>query len=256
MHFIKTYYETPGIPEAYGRHTSLLPSEERILEELRGELIGRTLLDIGVGAGRTTPYLRALAGSYVGIDYSEPMLRLAHANHPDAEFLHCDARRMPFGDGSFDAVFIPYNALDDVDHDDRIAIIGEVHRLLRDDGLLIFSSHNRASSRRSAFRPQRPLWSLDRPVAGNIAALAKYARGIANRLRLVRHERHEKEYALLNDQSYSFGLLAYYITTVSQEAQLARGGFDLTMMVGADGRAIARGEHAIDPWIYYVARRR
>jgi ubiquinone/menaquinone biosynthesis C-methylase UbiE len=255
---VKEYYETPGIAEAYGRRTSLLASEESILGDLHAELTGSSILDIGVGAGRTTAYLRELAGHYVGIDYSGRMLELCRGNHPDAELLHCDARALPFRDASFDAVFIPFNALDDVDHADRAAILAQTHRVLRENGLLVFSSHNRNAPRRSAFQPPRLVWSDGRTASlrRNAGSVVKYVRGIINRIRSMRHERREEEYAILNDQSYSYRLLAYYITPERQQAQLARHGFELLRMVGLDGRTIASGTAARDSWIYYVARRR
>jgi ubiquinone/menaquinone biosynthesis C-methylase UbiE len=253
---VQAYYETPGIAEAYARRTTLLPPEEAILARLDADLRGARLLDIGVGAGRTTPWLRAIAGSYVGIDYSERMLDLCRANHPEAELLHCDARHMPFGDESFDAVFIPFNALDDVDHADRMMILREASRVLRAGGPLVFSSHNPRCPRKSAYRPPRIVWAggLAPSIRHNRAALAKYARGIANHRRAIRHERREAEYSLLNDQSYTYGLLAYYITPENQRAQLARAGFTLDMMFGADGRPVTESEMPRDPWVYYVGR--
>jgi ubiquinone/menaquinone biosynthesis C-methylase UbiE len=253
---VHEYYETPGIAEVYARRTTLLPPEERILAELGDELRGSRLLDIGVGAGRTTPYLRALAARYTGIDYSERMLNLCRENHPDAELLCCDARRLPFDDACFDAVFIPWNAIDDVDHADRMTILGEVHRVLRGGGLLVFSSHNLRSRRKSAYRPPRLAWSagIASSIRSNTTALGKYARGIVNHMKARRHERRTEEYSILNDQSYSYRLLAYYITPEHQRAQLERLGFALERMVGADGRAMAEEERSDDSWIYYVGR--
>ena len=67
-------------------------------------------LDLGTGAGFFSFILSELGCKVTGIDYSEDMLRNAHANaeklgFKDIEFLRMDAQALEFADESFDFIF-------------------------------------------------------------------------------------------------------------------------------------------------------
>jgi ubiquinone/menaquinone biosynthesis C-methylase UbiE len=254
---IKDFYDTPGIAEGYGRRTNLLQAEEAILEYLIDEIRDRRVLDIGVGPGRTTHHLSPLTKGYVGIDYSERMLGPCRERYPDATLLHCDARAMPFDDESFDVVFFSWNAIDDVDHDDRMAMLREIRRVLRAGGQFVFSAHNLATFQPSALRPRgfTLAGGLRGMPARNSKALRKYLRGIANRMRFKKMEHHEEEYSILNDQVYDYGLLTYYISKENQIRQLRRFGFGDVRMVAHDGSFIAADAQCTEPWIFYISRK-
>lgn len=69
----------------------------------------RRVLDIACGPGNFTRYLSEQLGPdgyAVGVDYSVPMLRQARADNAGSKvsYVRGDARRLPFPDGSFDAV--------------------------------------------------------------------------------------------------------------------------------------------------------
>ena len=59
-------------------------------------------LDVACGTGFLTQYL---PGEITGLDQSTSMLELASARVPDAGFVHSDALRLPFRDGTFERVF-------------------------------------------------------------------------------------------------------------------------------------------------------
>lgn len=59
-------------------------------------------LDVACGTGFLTQYL---PGEITGLDQSTSMLELASARVPDAGFVHSDALRLPFQDGTFERVF-------------------------------------------------------------------------------------------------------------------------------------------------------
>src|ERR1700687_1673139 len=50
-----TAYEGRFALKTYSDPRGLMPAESAILESLRPRIVGKTLLDIGVGGGRTTP---------------------------------------------------------------------------------------------------------------------------------------------------------------------------------------------------------
>src|ERR1700712_121407 len=88
---IREYYGSPGVPQGYAAKTGALPAELAIVAALRDELSGAALLDIGVGPGRTVPFLRPACRRYTGIDYSLNMLRLRRGRLPHAPLPLCAA---------------------------------------------------------------------------------------------------------------------------------------------------------------------
>ena len=119
---------------------------------------GMAILDLGVGGGRTTPYLSQKAARYVGVDYSEEMVQSCGRKFPELEFQVCDASDLSgFSDSSFDAIVIAFNGLDCVSPAERRRqCLRECARVLRAGGVLIFSSHNPRSI------VVRPAWDRER----------------------------------------------------------------------------------------------
>jgi ubiquinone/menaquinone biosynthesis C-methylase UbiE len=105
---------------------------------------GMSILDLGVGGGRTTSYLSAIASRYVGIDFSEEMIRVCRNKFPHVRFAVADASDLSqFADASFDAVVFSFNGVDElVPNEKRENCLRECHRVLKTGGVFIFSSHN------------------------------------------------------------------------------------------------------------------
>ena len=92
------------------------------------------VLDLGCGTGF---FLAELNQSYpraVGLDISEDMLLVSRQYVPDARLVVGDAERLPFGDGSFDAVFCKGSLHHTRKHVDFLA---NCRRVLKPDGALI-----------------------------------------------------------------------------------------------------------------------
>ena len=64
-------YKDAKVVEYYKNGAGLRPCEAMLFE--RWLKNGMAMLDIGVGGGRTTPYLSQRASRYVGVDYSRAM---------------------------------------------------------------------------------------------------------------------------------------------------------------------------------------
>lgn len=236
----------------------LMPPERRLLDEWRDWLRGRAVLDLGVGAGRTTPHLLPLCGRYVGVDYAPGMVAECRRKFPGADFRQADAAALGgLADGSFDLVLFSYNGLDSVGIDHRRRVLDEAGRLLAPGGLLAFSSHNLA-------RPPAPpgrlpffswTWRPDRLVWRVLGAAR---RGWAYRRNWRRNKPHEDRrdgVAVLVDAGHDYGLLLCFITPQRQARDLADAGFALERVLGADGRAVGLDERPDDEWLYYVARK-
>jgi SAM-dependent methyltransferase len=126
-HYAQEFDLWPAERELFGRH--LVP--------------GMSILDLGVGGGRTTAFLAQLAGRYVGVDISEAMVQACAAKYPHERFEVCDASDLErFPDENFDAVVFSFNGIDYIRPEGRSRCLSEVARVLVDGGKFIFSSHN------------------------------------------------------------------------------------------------------------------
>jgi len=169
-------YAKPEIAEIYAGMTFLAASEQALFEKyLRPQL---SILDLGVGGGRTTPSLSHLASYYVGVDYSEAMVQACRRKFPDLRFEVRDAADLSsFADSSFDAVVFSYNGLDYLAPDcKRHDCLRECYRVLRDEGILIFSSHNPRSLFLGLGWDQQRLNTLANKLMGGVPPLSYVAR--------------------------------------------------------------------------------
>jgi len=91
---------------------------------------GSRVLDVATGTGMVAGELRRRGCDVVGLDQSDAMLR--HAKHLARAVLG-QAERLPFPDGSFDAVTFTY-LLRYVD--DPAATVAELGRVVRDGGTM------------------------------------------------------------------------------------------------------------------------
>lgn len=99
---------------------------------------GRTALDFGCGAGRSTRFLRGLGFDPIGIDISPAMLQLAEAADPGGRYLLVnDGDYAAVAHQRFDLVFSAF-AFDNIPgaaH--RAEILGSLRRLLQPDGRIV-----------------------------------------------------------------------------------------------------------------------
>jgi SAM-dependent methyltransferase len=135
-------YNDPQVVAAYAKGTDLQLCEAEIFR--RWLKRGCALLDLGAGGGRTAGPLSRIAGRYVGSDISPAMVEACKRRYPALEFRVVDATDLgEFSDGEFDAVVFSFNGIDYIGSDEgRARCFDEVARVLNEDGVLIFSSHN------------------------------------------------------------------------------------------------------------------
>jgi SAM-dependent methyltransferase len=135
-------YDSPETAAHYAALEYLTPCE-RLLFDTYIEP-GSSILDLGVGGGRTTPYLANRASRYVGVDYAGAMVRACQAKFPDLEFVVADASDLSaFASSSFDAIVFSFNGIDYVQPEQsRRKCFEHVRRILKPGGVVIFSSHN------------------------------------------------------------------------------------------------------------------
>lgn len=160
-------FNQPEVAQYYASLARLTPCEKLLFDSYLKP--GSSILDLGVGGGRTTPYLSSLAKHYVGIDYAREMIATCRQRFPHLQFEVGNAADLSnFSSSSFDAVVMAFNGIDYVIPDDaRFRALQEIRRVLKPDGILIFSSHNP----RSIW--VRPFWNPQR--------LRDMAEGVVNR---------------------------------------------------------------------------
>lgn len=105
-------------------------------------LVHGRVLDAACGRGWGTTVLSESAATTVGVDFSPPALVDARARHAGrAEFLEADLRALPFEDGRFDCC-VCFEAIAHVT--DPEAVLDELRRVLKPNGLLLVSAPNSA----------------------------------------------------------------------------------------------------------------
>src|ERR1700726_4422384 len=77
-------YNAPAVAEYYAALSYLTPCERLLFATYLRP--GMAILDLGVGGGRTTPYLSSIAGRYVGVDYASEMIAACRKKFPQLEF--------------------------------------------------------------------------------------------------------------------------------------------------------------------------
>lgn len=247
----KRIYAEKGVASHYASVEGLQPGEEAIVASL-GEGLGHaTMLDIGVGGGRTTEFFAPRVARYVGVDYSEAMIEAAKERFPPfaAAFQIADARALPFGDGDFTFTLFSYNGIDYVDHADRVRVLSEVRRVTARGGLFAFSTHNLA--RDDLDFEARPTQGLLSRVLG----APKRARLRAENVAWPSFS--AASHAMLNDGSFRYRAATYHIRCEAQIQQAHDAGFaDVRVYSGRTGRELPRSsqDEPGDPWLYFACR--
>jgi len=136
-----------SIPGIYERYLVPLMFEPyaRDLAPRVGELKQGTLVELAAGTGAVTRALVESLPSAVRIiatDLNQTMLDLAatRLTSPNLGWHHADAQRLPFADGSVDAIVCQFGVMF---FPDKPASYREAARVLRSDGLYVFSVWNR-----------------------------------------------------------------------------------------------------------------
>ena len=114
-------------------------NSDPVLWKFAGDVSGLTVLDAGCGTGYLSKKLRDRGALVTGIDFSERMIEIARAKHPDIGFRvdSCSALRT-IGDEHFDIVIANYVLMDVPDFRGTMKAF---NRILRTGGVavLVFS---------------------------------------------------------------------------------------------------------------------
>lgn len=228
---------------AWHAHQELDAAERRLLLDWERDYAGARVLDLGVGAGRTTAVLAPCAREYLGIDASEPMLEKARAYFPGVDLRRMDMRDLAaLPAGSRDYVLAAGGVLDMFETGERRAALAALHAALRRGGLLVFSFHN-LGWRLAGKPPQRPTGFNPLQLARD---LRQYRIGKRNYRARAGLERRGEERAMLRDMAHQWRCVFHYATLAAQIGELDALGFETTAIIGADGRDMTRDDPGLD----------
>lgn len=229
----------------------LQPGEQAILQNIGEKLRYKRILDIGVGGGRTTPYLLEISSDYTAIDYSPAMVSAVKKKYPGLNIFHRDARDMRiFKDGEFDFILFSFNGIDYVTHDDRILIMKEIYRILKRDGYFMFSTHNRDAK---TFNNYKITLKLSPNPLKMARLAASFLLAHLNRRKNKKKEIYTDEYAIVNDPGHTYSLMTYFISIDRQIRQLENIGFIATEIFNKRGERVASDSES--DWIHYLSRK-
>jgi ubiquinone/menaquinone biosynthesis C-methylase UbiE len=245
-------YNSPFRVAAYAGVVDLKKPERTILNLLKAKPRFKRMLDIGVGGGRTTKYFAEIADEYVGIDYSENMIKMCRKKFqkwPNVSFAVANASDLSaYDDNNFDFV-LDSGALDSVNHEDRIQILHEIRRVTREEGYFCFSSSNLdAMLHFCRVKPSKNPKILAKTLANLLLIrllnpeMWLYVRG---KQRNLKHTMF-----IVGDDDW--GLRTYCISAEAQVNQLKELGFENIRIYDLQGNEMSHLTNTTDRWLWYL----
>jgi demethylmenaquinone methyltransferase/2-methoxy-6-polyprenyl-1,4-benzoquinol methylase len=128
-----------SVAESYDRTNDLLSFgqdrlwRKKVLKSVN-PTSGQTVLDLAAGTGSSSAVFAKPGVTVIASDFSEGMLAVGRARHPELEFVYADATQLPFGDESVDAVTISFGLRNVVDPKKALA---EMFRVLKPGGVVV-----------------------------------------------------------------------------------------------------------------------
>jgi len=234
--------------------------EHAALAFVRDNIIGKPILDIGVGTGRTIGLLKPLSSDYRAIDYLESMVELSRKRHPGVSIELGDARdlnRMPtshFGFAQFS-----YNGIDSVGEHDRKQVLASVNRVLDDDGLFLFSTLNLDGP----IPMQRP-WHIWLPLAPDpvrftvrfVRALLWKPAEVIRWYKLCKHEMRGPGFLVAPLPAHHWAILAHYISLERQLEELGDSGFSVIRIFSESGNVVRPGDDTSNIDYFHIVARK
>jgi len=253
VHANKRNYNSEIIVEDYSHWVGLKETEKKILNLLKYNLPHGIMLDIGVGAGRTTEYFSKIYERYFGIDYSQNMIEYCikkFKGMPNVSFMVLDARNLSiFENDAFNFVLFSHGGLDSVEHGDRIMILKEIWRICKNGGYFCFSTSN--------------LDAISQHCRVKFAKNPKFFVRMLVRLLLIRilnpemwaYSRGEKnnlQHTMFNVGGHDWGLKTHCITYKEQLEQLKNSGFWNIKVFDEGGNQFSNLSYMKDFELYFL----
>jgi ubiquinone/menaquinone biosynthesis C-methylase UbiE len=131
----------PRLLDLAMRNKQLRPFRERVIGAAEGRV-----LEIGVGSGRNLPFYRSPAKEILALEPSPKLVAMARGaadSGVPVHFLQASAETIPLDDGTVDSVVTTWTLCS---IPQAASALGEMRRLLRPGGRLLFAEHGLAPS--------------------------------------------------------------------------------------------------------------
>lgn len=249
----KSSYRKGRIVRGYRKIGAGLTIRERACFDVVPASDRGSILDIGIGAGRTTGPIAEMFKNYVGIDYSPEMIEAARLQYPGKDLRVMDARKLDL-DEQFDCVMFSFNGIDCVDYADRQLILRQVIRKLRRGGYFIYSTHK-------LDYPRVAVWMNCFWVKELLVKRRQLLRHwnqfcvIFNRYRNFGRQTIDKSLgiAYVNDPGLYFATITTYVDMAKELEMLRRYGFRTLITIGNTNET--PGYDSNDNWVYIAAQK-
>jgi len=243
-------YNSTQVVRWYDGFSGLMPVEKYVFEKYFGIKKCDNLLDIGIGAGRTTAYLLNYCKQYVGIDYSENLIQKANLKFTELDLRCMNAVDLgTFSEGSFDFVNFSFNGLDYASLNDRAKILSEINRVLKPAGIFFFSTHNKLAYNFN----QAPWLNSKNSTWINFKTFLKLLPFQPRHFKKRKLEVYNKEYAVINNCAHNYGLMTFHSTPEFVKVQLKNHGFDGVEFYNLSGQPT--DESCTDEWLFVVCKK-
>lgn len=260
----RAVFDSPGVVASYRETGWSDRGEHRALAAVAPATRGRTILDIGVGTGRTTGLLTLISEDYTGIDYAPRMIKAARAAFPGVQLRVADVRDLrKFADATADLVVFSYNGLDSISGADRGQALSEMTRVLRPGGHLVLSGLNLEGPvpRQRPWRPpalpeQRQLrdWAMWAYLC--LRMLLELPSSAGNYRRGVRAGNRGDRWAVLPLSAHSYTLCAHFSTLGALCEEVRTAGLEVEQVFGNSGTDLTGLQHdTIEEYFHVVARK-
>jgi ubiquinone/menaquinone biosynthesis C-methylase UbiE len=252
----RTSYNSLISAEAYSNKVSLKKAEQEIHNLLKQKSPLNKMLDIGIGGGRTTHFFSQITKEYIGVDYCENMVKVCREKfykYPNVSFAIADARDLSvYKDDTFDFVLFSFGGLDAVEHEDRIRILCEIIRILKEGAFFCFSTSNLdALSQFCQIKLE-----ANAKIIGEKAIALLLTRMLNPEMWVYcRGQQRNLKHMMYNIGGDFWSLKTYCITTSEQLRQLKDAGFIDVKIYNSKGRITTCLHNTTDIELHFLAKK-
>ena len=246
-------WENNYIVEEYSKLSALHKPEQIILNLLKPMLSEVRMLDLGVGAGRTTIFFAPSVREYLGIDSSANMInacRRKFFKNRSWVFKVLDARDLQgFRNDEFGFVMFSFNGLDYIlDHKDRQKTLSEIRRILKPNGHFYFTTHNLNCLRKDCEFRMLSGSEIRRMLLMRVYNWKSWEKIRANK---------KINYVVANNGTHNFKTQNYFVLPEYQIDELKNLGFKEVIVFDLEGRRLKQSEirnNENNSYLHYLCR--
>jgi len=249
----KIVYNSHSVVNEYKEKLFLFKSEKNLINLLKNRNDLTSMLDIGIGTGRTTHFFSKFFKKYIGIDYASEMINISktkYSANKNCSFYTLDATDMQiFEDNTFDFILFSFNGLDCVSFTERIKILKEIKRIAKPNALFSYSTHNIYNI------PKLFSFRLPRNPFNFQSELRRYKK--INKINKSYNELINEDYVIIADGDIDFTVKYYYCNINFEIDMIKKLGYKIkdlqSLKTGETFKINTNWEKITTPWIQIIS---